>query len=795
MSILREAITTPQTLRSAVDALVSAAKEASEPSFRPSDWAWVARGARQLADGLRSEDLRTAVGEIGSAITAVARLLAAAVQSAGGGGAQLLSAQTELARVVGNLCFDHDANRQQVLDAGIPLLLAQLLARTLDIVDEEDEELKEPQRRLSVDELKFLRATTGAFLNSSLKFDPMRRELTRKEILTPLLAPLDARTTAGKRTEPVCVVGCWARDVPTGMDEDEWEERLALGRTTVEWAANVLEDVLGENKDDFPPAGVLALASVIFAVQSAPSPSSLPSRISPEDASDYLDTDVELLTVCSSLLETLALNLDSVKSALAFSTYAPSLPYPQSTLLHHLLTFIHKAAPPPYWMTATSEPERLAKAFSTTKASLVRAVVEAPNSDLVMERLWAETRSSDDLEGKSWLVEMLVSWVEEAQSEGREDMLICAAHMLAALGRKDEYTRSLVHDYGLAAPLARIVRDRVEGALNKSGRPGETTQILFGVVSLLRHLAIPADNRQLVGETGVIAPVTQLLRPELDVVGPLQPASIGLLKHLMTGVLPNALVLLEPTAAPDSSTSTVSTSSSPVDLLLALNTRTDDLRTRSESARVLVNLIRTLFSAAPSDLDAQRQDARQKVVQKEVADALCELVRRSEKFPLLVNEGVVGLTLLAGSGEEGSSLVVSSLLHPPSHSAASPPESSPSADSSALITSSAPAPPAPSPADEPSSALHLVARWFALVPDLFPSSRSVTSSAQVRPEMLSNACTLLLTLKSVEDRHAAGAVVRESVERARAALEGEEKDEAWSALERALEKVALVVAE
>lgn len=201
------------------------------------------------------------------------------------------------------------------------------------------------------------------------------------------------------------------------------------------------------DKGDFPPSGILSLASVVFAVQAAPSPSSLPSRISSDDASDYLDTDVELLTVCSSLFETLALNLDSVKSALAFSTYAPSLPYPQSTLLHHLLTCVHTAAPPPYWTTATSEPERLAKAFSTTKASLVRAVVEAPNSDLVMERLWTETRSSDGRVGRSWLIEMLVRWVEEAQGEGREDMLICAAHMLAALGRKGAVTISHLSGY------------------------------------------------------------------------------------------------------------------------------------------------------------------------------------------------------------------------------------------------------------------------------------------------------------------------------------------------------------
>lgn len=92
------------------------------------------------------------------------------------------------------------------------------------------------------------------------------------------------------------------------------------------------------------------------------------------------------------------------------------------------------------------------------------------------------------------------------------------------------------------------------GAIGKTGRPGETTQILFGVVSLLRHLAIPRKasdtvsetfrrrrtyqvlpavaNREVIGNTGVTPALAQLLRAELDIVQPLQLAVVGLLKHL-----------------------------------------------------------------------------------------------------------------------------------------------------------------------------------------------------------------------------------------------------------------------
>jgi hypothetical protein len=51
-----------------------------------------------------------------------------------------------------------------------------------------------------------------------------------------------------------------------------------------------------------------------------------------------------------------------------------------------------------------------------------------------------------------------------------------------------------VQDYGLAGPLAKIAATKSVQQFEKAGsRPGEITQILFGVVSLLRHLSIPSE--------------------------------------------------------------------------------------------------------------------------------------------------------------------------------------------------------------------------------------------------------------------------------------------------------------
>ncbi|BGP32744.1 hypothetical protein JCM10296v2_004528 [Rhodotorula toruloides] len=673
-----------------------------------------------------TQELRTALGQT-SLLSSCGYLLDNLAGRSGkkqDGQQERLAAQTELARVVGNVCFEHDPNRQQTLDVGILRSLARLLSILLGVLDGVRKQEGEA-RDLSLEELTFVRAATGGMLNSSLKFDPVRRELTRREYLLPLLAILDSRT--GSATVPVYSTGSWA----VVSEESEREKRLQIGSMAAGWAANILEDVLGEDKADFPiDFGVPALASVILASASSPSSPSV-AHISSDDAADYLDSDIEILTISASLLEGIVQDSDVAKSAIAFSTFDPSLPYPQHTLFHHLLDFIETARPPPYWSPVSDDPARTEKAFSTIKAAVVRAVVEAPNSNEVMERLWEETRSvGDNTTGeKSWLVEELVRWLEEAE-EGREDMLVCASHTLAGLGRRDNHTLSLVRDYHLASPLARIVRDRVSGAVGKTGRPGETTQVLFGVVSLLRHLAIPAANRRVIGETGVVPFVSQLLRKELDVVQPLQLATVGLLKHLASGDFSNALAMLDLETATDSSSS--DTAISTLDLLLSLRTRVDDLRLRSESTRAVANLVRTLF-AAPSD-DAATEQVKpgwEKLTNRSVAGSLAEMVRMSQRYPVLVNEGVVGLTLLAGSGEKGAALVLDALLASPARPA--PPLPSTDSDlSSAMSTlSTTPSTPPPPANTAPSSAASLLATWL---------SSSPTSA--IRPEMLANVASL-----------------------------------------------------
>lgn len=102
------------------------------------------------------------------------------------------------------------------------------------------------------------------------------------------------------------------------------------------------------------------------------------------------------------------------------------------------------------------------------------------------------------------------------------------------------------------------------------------------------------------------------------------------------------------------------TSPNDLRLLLALVERSDDVRLKSESTRILINLIRSLFatkattnlpdtSIIDEEVVEEKKAVRKVLITEQVVRSLSELMRTNEKFPLLVNEAIVGLTLLASS--------------------------------------------------------------------------------------------------------------------------------------------------
>ncbi len=143
--------------------------------------------------------------------------------------------------------------------------------------------------------------------------------------------------------------------------------------------------------------------------------------------------DIEILTTCAALLESLSLDSEAVKQEIALGLFVDEpVSVSSDTLLSQLFDFIQHAKTPTSWKVGSEiSNQESEKAVSRIKTATVMAVVEARNSERVIQDVMEESM------GYNWIVEPVREWTLNADGEGesRDDLLICATHMLAALGR------------------------------------------------------------------------------------------------------------------------------------------------------------------------------------------------------------------------------------------------------------------------------------------------------------------------------------------------------------------------
>lgn len=88
-------------------------------------------------------------------------------------------------------------------------------------------------------------------------------------------------------------------------------------------------------------------------------------------------------------------------------------------------------------------------------------------------------------------------------------------------------------------------------------------------------------------------------------------------------------------------------SSSCLNQILALSRRSDTVPVKSEGARVLVNIVKSLCSSSGNIQERQRQEAIQAVTTIDCANALAQLLGRSRQHVILLNESIMAMFLLA----------------------------------------------------------------------------------------------------------------------------------------------------
>ncbi|KAF8507234.1 hypothetical protein JB92DRAFT_2735750 [Gautieria morchelliformis] len=591
-------------------------------------WEQVASTARNLADRLRTREVdeHSALGQ-----TPLPRTLTALVNEAlaapgvPSGPASL--AVFELLRTSANFCMDHDDNRQLLQAASFPQSVVSLLHRYSAV------QIEPQTSPVPLMELKILKTTAGVILNTSLYFDPIRDYFISTNVPEMLLR-------LQTRIYPPCSWSAISYNQNEALNvKEEWMCRSGFSN----WASLALSELFRDNDRLrlLPEASLVPLVDIL-AKFTPPFPT--PSGVLVEDPTTrrcLIAADVDLLNDVSSILEALALDSEDIQVLLAqTAAYRPSRE--GSPLIKHILDFVEFGDYPPSWSREIpSEQVKRKKAFDMCKAALIKTVVEATGALRCIDILW------DLNQPNGWFVSRLIRWVQTNVTSNRDDLVVCATLCLGNLARRESHCIALVQPpFSLVTELASLLDVQVD------------IKVKHGALSLLKHLSQSPQNRATLGEVGILERLTtsEIWFENSDMAEIVQLSAIGTAKHLCTANLDNAIQLAVSCAAANPTG---------IDQILALVKRSDTVAVKSEGTRVIVNVVKSLCSQTQAN--GKRPDEWRKAIElvasSSAATALAELVGRSRKYPVLISEGVVALTLLSLQ-PSGSLPVVQALLAP-----------------------------------------------------------------------------------------------------------------------------------
>ncbi|KAE8218276.1 hypothetical protein CF319_g7819 [Tilletia indica] len=330
-----------------------------------------------------------------------------------------------------------------------------------------------------------------------------------------------------------------------------------------------------------------------------------------------------------------------------------------------------------------------AQSFARCKTGLARVLVEVLGDDDCMEALFEPSSSSSSGNGGGWFVETLKRWMKADRvvlasgvGVGREDELQSTALLaMGNLARKDSHCIALVKQHNLAPFLVSLLPDPTSALPTATDTASSSTpvpapaaaptaaqrRLSHSVLSLLKNLSIPSTNKALIGSLGVISRISSA--GFLDTKGNItqvQFAAVGLLKHLCRGEVGCAVEVV------------LGEGGKALEKLLGLIEESEDVPVRMEGTRVLVYVIKALWASSPptTSIDPETIQRARKVLTTAfpssstdeqdrahaVRLALARMIRSAGKYPVLVNEGVVALTLLASESEGSAEGVAEALV-------------------------------------------------------------------------------------------------------------------------------------
>ncbi|CAI2179441.1 890_t:CDS:10 [Funneliformis geosporum] len=366
---------------------------------------------------------------------------------------------------------------------------------------------------------------------------------------------------------------------------NKYENDIEVARTCVYFATRVIINLIGTAEGKKEIGNTKVITSLVHLLKYA----------SREDA---VDDDVDILENVVEILETVALESDDVQQILV-----------RNNLFPILLDFLEFSNPP------LNCEQRIIKSYGECKAAVLKVIVSVTMSDSNMDPLFND----------AILLNRFLHWLNS--STDRDDLQMCSALSLGNLARTDKHCIQLVHEFKIGEPLADVLRT------------SSNIKVQHAIISVLKNISLPVENKETIGFLGIIGMSAPLL--EQDTVQPVQLGVVGILKHLSSQNLSNSVKVIMGENPADTETPT------PLNRLLSLIKRSDEIPVRSEGTRVLVNLVKKLWSENPyKELDGiSMKMLRQKLNKVEIVEPLVNMVIES-KYPILQNEGIIALTLL-----------------------------------------------------------------------------------------------------------------------------------------------------
>lgn len=585
------------------------------------DWNKLEATAQALANSLRvkNSDTQTALGATQLPVV-LAAIIKDALRCLRVPDVSHLPALYETLRVGANVCVDHDDNRGHLLESGFLVALVTLLKRYTDLIPPDKPTDFLP---LSVAHLRVVRTAVGVLLNASLGYEPVKAALNTAE----------APVTILRLAVAIYPAGAWARSpqplIPPGEFEESWQ--LRSGLSSWAWRAT------GELKDNASAMfGPDILPQLVAPIRSFVPPFETPLPVPALDQATPLrrtlvSADFEAFEESCSLLEALALDDEDVRLSLARGLAFPD-EHGGVRCLAEILEFIDRGDYHPLWKDLPNDSAQRERSFDFCKAALIKAVVEIAGEEKNVDVLWDDDSSQGQPGGA--LVAQMVQWIKthkDLKENNRDDLLVCATLTLGNLLRHGARSVTLTSPpISLAPDVAALLR------------PETDIKVKHGLIGLLKHLAYATPARAPLSEAGIVQRLvdSNIFQPSADIAEMVQVNAIGVVKHLCSGGdAKNCYDLALPSAGRDAQ-------STGLHQILTLVERSETTVVRSEGTRVFVNVIRTLWHEDTSD-EERRRAAMAVVCAPPIALALAQLVGRSKKYPILINEGIVALTLLS----------------------------------------------------------------------------------------------------------------------------------------------------